>query len=107
MPLISNSPHLQVDFVSQPYIDMSRPSAGMVRHNGSTLEIYDGAGWVVYQMNQSINVSGELNSIVAWARAKMQEEERLKALAAKFPALQKAIDNFELIKALVENEPVS
>ena len=58
-------------------------------------------------MSQSISTSGELDTIITWARSKMQEEEKLKTLAAKFPALQKAMDNFEMIKALIENEPVS
>jgi len=108
--MFSSSPYLTVGYASNvtPYINMSSPSAGMMRYNGSNncTEVYDGSNWLRLETNpvQDLSLSSEAADIMAWASKKMAEETKLKALAAKFPALQKAMDNLDLIKALVENE---
>jgi hypothetical protein len=37
--------NIVVSTTSGPYINLSVPSAGMVRYNGSNMEVYDGAVW--------------------------------------------------------------
>ena len=39
-------PGLQVSTGSPTYINMSSPSAGMVRYNGNNMEVYDGVTWI-------------------------------------------------------------
>lgn len=68
---------------------------GQMRYNGSnqTTEVYDGASWLpltpAYPM---IELSGEVQTILNWAKAKMAEELRLKQLAANHPSLKDALD---------------
>lgn len=72
-----------------PYVNMSNPSAGMVRYNGSNqnLEVYDGSSWL-----QIVTPSA---SIVAWALNKMAEEAELQQLAHKHPAVRAAYEAFK------------
>jgi hypothetical protein len=103
--LISNSPHIAVQkTTSSSYINMQNASAGMVRYNGNTMEVYDGYSWVQLSEYHTIETSSSLNNVIDWASKKMAEEAELKELCKKFPALQKAMDNLEMIKALVASE---
>lgn len=78
---------------SAPYIDATRPSAGMVRYLNNNLEIYDGSNWMTMQSSYpQVELSGEVQSILAWARGKMAEEARIKELAAKHPTVADALD---------------
>jgi hypothetical protein len=79
---------------STPYIDMTRASAGMVRYNGSNnnLEIYDGSGWMTITTSYPVvELSGEVQGIIEWARQKRAEEAEWEKLAATNPTLQDAI----------------
>ena len=91
---------------STPYINMSAPSAGMVRWNGNNncLEIYDGNSWIMQTAGAYVDLSPSAKAAVDWATKKMAEEEKLDKLCKEFPGLQKARDNFEMFKRLVENE---
>ena len=96
---------------STPYIDATRPSAGMVRYLNNNLEIYDGTGWITIQASYpQVELSGEVQSILAWARGKMAEEARVKELAAKHPsvadaleAVERAEEQVRIVAALVDN----
>jgi hypothetical protein len=63
---------------SGPYVNMSNPSAGMMRYNGSNnnTEVYDGMSWVT--MGGSIGTVG-LNvvaeSAIDWALKKWQKSK--------------------------------
>lgn len=83
---------------STPYINMSAPSAGMVRYNGNNnnLEIYDGSGWMsVSTSYPTIELTGEVQSIIDWARIKRAEEAEWEKLASTNPTLQDAIDTLK------------
>ena len=67
---------------------------GQVRYNGSSqnLEVYDGTSWLMLQTAYpTIELSGEVQSILNWARAKMAEEARSQELAAKHPTVADAL----------------
>jgi hypothetical protein len=75
-----------------PYIDATRPSAGMVRYLNNNFEIYDGSNWMTMQASYpQVELSGEVQSILAWAQGKMAEEARVKELAAKHPTVADAL----------------
>ena len=71
---------------------------GQMRYNGAnqTTEVYDGASWMplnpAYPM---IELSGEVQTVLNWAKTKMAEELRLKQLATKHPSLQDALDQLQ------------
>jgi hypothetical protein len=81
-----------------PYVNMSTPSAGMLRYNGTnqSLETYDGAGWLTIASNHAtIELTGSANSAIAWAMTKMAEEAELQKLAQSHPAVRAAYDAFK------------
>ncbi len=68
---------------------------GQVRYDGSSqnLEVYDGNSWLTVSSSYPmIELSGEVQSILTWARIKMAEEERIKQLAAKHPTVADALN---------------
>jgi hypothetical protein len=78
---------------STPYVDMSRPSAGMVRYNGSNFEVYNGSDWAQFSSSiPQIELDGVTQEAVQWICRKMEQEKRLTELAKTNPILQDAID---------------
>lgn len=87
---------------------------GQVRYSGSSqnLEVYDGNNWLMISGSYPmIELSGEVQSILSWARIKMAEEERIKQLAAKHPSVADALqavayaeEQVRIVTALVETE---
>lgn len=102
--------HISGNSFSTPYIDMTRPSAGMVRYNNNNIEIYDGNSWMIMQSSYpQVELTGEVQSILAWARGKMAEEARIKELADKHPtvadaleAVARAEEQVRIVAALVD-----
>ena len=77
---------------STPYVDMSRPSAGMVRYNGSNFEVYNGSDWVLFSSSiPQIELDGVTQEAVQWARWQMEKEKRLEELSKRHPAVADAV----------------
>lgn len=77
---------------SAPYVDTSRPSAGLVRYNNGNIEVYDGGSWLVMQSSYpTIELDHETREILQWAQNRMVEEERMKALAKSHPTVADAL----------------
>jgi hypothetical protein len=95
---------------SMPYIDMTRASAGMVRYNNNNFEIYDGSSWLVMQSSYpQVELNGDTQAVINWARTKMAEESRARELAAKHPAVADALqavaraeEQVRIVTALVD-----
>ena len=95
---------------STPYVDMSRPSAGMMRSNGSSVEVYDGSVWLTLSAGfPQVELDGVTQEAIQWVRRKMEEEKQLLELAKKHPAvadaleaLQRAEDQVKIVAALVQ-----
>ncbi len=84
--------HITGGSFSSPYVDMSRPSAGMVRYNGSNLEVYDGNSWLVMSSGYpQVELDNNAQSVLSWARIKMAEEQRMQELAKKHPTIADAL----------------
>jgi hypothetical protein len=83
---------------STPYIDMSQASAGMVRYNGisNNMEIYNGSSWVTIASSYpTVELTGEVQSIIEWARQKRAEEAEWLKLASDNDTLQDAINTLK------------
>lgn len=90
----SEAIHVTESNYSLPYVDNSRPSAGMVRYKDYNLEVYDGSSWILaVAATPHVDLSPEIKKVLQWAREKMQEEEELKKLAQQHPAVNAALDN--------------
>ena len=84
--------HISGNAYNSPYIDHTRPSAGMVRYMNNNLEVYDGGSWLPMQSSYpQVELTGDVQSILNWARAKMIEEARIQELAAKHPTVADAL----------------
>jgi hypothetical protein len=93
--------------MSYPYIDMTRPSAGMVRYNGSSqnFEIYDGSTWMtMYSAVATVSMDYEVQTILNWARDKMAEDLRLKELAQRHPGIADLQEKLAVMIALVQQQ---
>lgn len=80
---------------------------GAVRTCKGELEYYDAKAKCWYPLPglvANIDLHTNMNVVLNWAMKKMDEEEKLKKLAEKYPALKQAKENYEIVKALVQNE---
>ena len=102
----SSSPHLfasgggSLPYVSQNY---SNPMQGMLRINGSEMEVFDGNGWQkIYANHANVGLSGPASSAIDWAIKKMEEEKEWRQLAEKNQAVKIALDNLEQARQQVD-----
>ena len=77
--------------VGGPYINPGSPSAGMLRYHNQQVQVYDGSSWLVMGGSANVGLSGEAESIMNWAREKMQEEREARAMAEQYPAVADAL----------------
>jgi len=106
---ISAGPGLAVagGSTSQPYINMNNASAGMVRYNGTSqnFEIYDGSSWMaMYSVAATVSLDYDVQTILNWARDKMQEDQHLKELAQRHPGIADLQEKLEVMIALVQQQ---
>jgi hypothetical protein len=80
---------------SYPYVNMSNPSAGMVRYNGNNqnFEVYDGSSWMTFGSNYTtVELDSDAKALLEWARAKRAEEEYLNKQAESSPVIKDLIN---------------
>lgn len=92
----------------------SNTLVGQLRYNGSSqhLEVYDGTSWLILQpAHPTVQLGGDVQEILKWAKFKMLEEQRIRDLASKHPtvadavaALKLAEEQVQIVAALVETE---
>lgn len=76
---------------------------GEVIYTGGSLYVWDGVCWTEISSGISVGLDSNAETAIDWATKKMQEEKDLDEMCKEFPALAKARDQFEMVKALVEN----
>jgi hypothetical protein len=93
---------------SGTYISPGSMGAGMVRWNSNMncLEVNDGNIWKTLDMGHaSVGLTPEAESLLDWAKVKMQEEQEMKRLAENHPAVAMALENLnksqEQLKATI------
>ena len=83
------------------------PMDGVVRTNHGGLEYYDASihAWFPYPGSEvNLEISPYYQDVLNWAMDKMFKEKQELELMEKYPALKTAKQNYETVKALVENE---
>ena len=79
------------------YIDMTRPSAGMVRYNTDHFEVYDGNAWMIIPGGETqIGLDGVTSESLQWVRRQMKKEKHLEELAKSHPSVADAIEAVQL-----------
>ena len=87
--------------------DPNIPLDGMLRTNNGTVEYYNGSAGGWYQwIGVSLNISlyPALQDAMFWAIEEQGKAAQLEEKMKKFPSLRQAKDNFDMVKALVEND---
>lgn len=114
MTIRSSSPFIFAGVDSNPYVGNNGAAAGMVRFNTSNqqLEAYDGSIWHRIANNENVGLTHEAVEAIQWARAKIQEEAKLKELAKQHPGvadamaeLKRASEQLEIMVKLVDKDP--
>ena len=81
---------------SVPYVgsNTSNPMQGMVRINGSDLQVFDGSSWLSMGGSYAtVDLNPDAQSILEWARKKMNEESEWIRLAEKNKSVAIALEN--------------
>ncbi len=102
----SSSKHLYAAGGSSlPYVssNMSNPMQGMLRINGSEMEVFDGNAWIkIYAGTANVGLNSNAESAIDWAISRMEEEKSWKELAEKNQAVKIALENLEQARQQVD-----
>jgi len=99
---------------SLPYIgsNMANPIQGMIRINGTDLEVFNGTAWQSLPSSYAtVSLDQDVLDIVQWARTQRQLELNRATLIANNPALENAYkailraeQNFDILSKFVEDD---
>ena len=89
--------------VPYTYNGTERGVEGELRAINGTLQVYNGSAFMPIQTTAWVDDT-DLETVVEWAKQKMEQELQEQKMAEQFPAFAKAKENYETIKRLVENE---
>jgi dipeptidase len=103
----SSSPHIYSTGggTSFPYVSYNpgNPAQGMLRVNGSDMEVFDGSTWMkIYMNNADIGLNNNANEAINWAIKRMREEEEWYKLASSNEAVRIALEQLEQARTRLE-----
>lgn len=92
---------------SVPYVpqNASNPIQGMLRVNGTDMQVFDGTTWI--GMNTSyatVSLDPATQEVIDWARRKMQEEKDLHQRMERHPGLRQTYEQFKIMDILTLEE---
>ena len=90
---------------SLPYVssNMSNPSQGMLRLNGSDMEVFDGSSWIkIYPGSANVGLNNEAEQAIDWAIKRMKQEKEWYDLATTNEAVRIALDQLEQARTRLE-----
>jgi hypothetical protein len=96
--------HINNGYYGSPYIDPNRYDAGRLRMIGSTMEVYNGSSWCpVTNGTTQVELSAEIVELLEWAKRKRADDEKIKVLAAKYPAISTLQSQLDMMISLVKD----
>lgn len=90
---------------SLPYISSNHnnPIQGMMRINGTDLEVFNGTGWQSLPSSYAtVGLDQDILDIIQWARKKRDQENEWYTLASSSEAVRIALDQLEQAKTRLE-----
>jgi hypothetical protein len=79
--------------MSSTYNNNVNPMQGMMRINGTDIQVFDGNSWLNLPASYAtVELNGETQTILQWARDKRNQELEYERMAKEHPAVQHAID---------------
>jgi hypothetical protein len=74
---------------------------------GNTMEVYTGSSWCqVTNGITQVELSAEVVELLEWAKQKRADDEKIKALAAKYPAISTLQSQLDMMICLVKDYDV-
>lgn len=98
--------HVQGGNANLPYVNpsSSNPFTGMMRMNGTNVEIFDGSTWLIVNSSYAtVGLTEEAEMLLEWARKKRDDELRIKVLADKHPGIRDLQEKLDILVALVND----
>ena len=99
---------------SVPYVNqnINNPMQGMIRINGTDMQVFDGVGWTTMNTSYaSVGLSPDAEALLDWARKKRDEEMELEALAQTNPTIRDLLDTIKqkteqitIVRTLIKQE---
>jgi hypothetical protein len=92
---------------SVPYVNsnVNNPMTGMMRINGSDLQVFDGSSWLsVSTSYATVALSPTTEEAIDWVKRKMLEEKDLHKRMEKHPGLRQAYEQFRIMDVLTLEE---
>lgn len=86
---------------SVPYImpNLNNPMQGMMRINGTDIQVFDGTNWITMNTSYAtVELSELTEEAIQWVSRKMQEEKDLWVLGRQHPAVAAALENLNKAK---------
>jgi hypothetical protein len=69
----------------------NNPVQGMLRYQNGRLEVFDGSGWIMMNMNVTVGLDAQGESAIAWAIERQAQEKRWADMAQSHPAVADAM----------------
>lgn len=88
-----------------PYVspNQNNPVSGMLRMNGSTMEVFDGNAWLQMSMaNPSVSLSDDAINIFNWAKKKMEQEKEIEELAKEHQGVRELKEQVDLAQSKLD-----
>ena len=77
----------------------NNPIQGMIRVNGTDMQVFDGSGWSMIQSSYAtVELDTETKLLLEWAKKKKVEEELLMTLPSDHPSVKAAKQNLNKAK---------
>jgi hypothetical protein len=92
---------------SVPYVNhnINNPVQGMIRINGSDMQVFDGSTWLSMSTSYAtVALSPTTEEAIDWAKRKMQEEKDLHERMERHPGLKQAYEQFRIMDILTLEE---
>ena len=91
---------------SSPWLALNSANTfiGQMRFISGKCEVYDGQGWQQISSHINVTLNSEVEDIIKWARQKKSEDDKLKILASKYPAVKDLKEKLDMVLALVQEE---
>jgi hypothetical protein len=92
---------------SVPYVNSNanNPMQGMMRINGSDLQVFDGSNWLSMSTSYAtVGLSPTTEEAIDWVKRKMQEEKNLHERMKQHPGLKQAYEQFKIMDILTLEE---
>ncbi len=99
---------------SVPYVNqnINNPMQGMIRINGTDMQVLDGVGWTTMNTSYaSVGLSPDAEVLLDWAKKKRDEEIEIDLLAAANPTIKNLLeqikekeDQIQMVMTLIKKE---